>query len=191
MNKLGILAVQGDFEAHGKMLVRLGVRPVFVRTPADLQGLTGVILPGGESSTQLKFLQEEGLFTALQQFAHDGGAFFGTCAGVILLAKQVSNPAQESLGLADLTVVRNGYGRQIASRIVECESNLAARPMEMVFIRAPIIDSVGPGVDVLAALEGKPVLAQEGKVLCCTFHPELTNDLTVHKHFLTFVSNGR
>ena len=109
---------------------------------------------------------------------------------MILLAKHVSHPAQGSLGLADLSVVRNGYGRQIVSRVVEGESKLSPRPLEMVFIRAPIIESVGPDVNVLASLEGKPVLAQQGRVLCCTFHPELTSDPTVHQHFLGLVPNG-
>jgi 5'-phosphate synthase pdxT subunit len=190
MKKVGILAVQGDFEAHGHVLARLGVEPVFVRTQANLRGLRGMILPGGESSTQLQFLQEEGLFGALQQLARDGGAFLGTCAGTILLAKQVSNPAQDSLGLADVFVVRNGYGRQIVSRVVQGQSTLAALPLEMVFIRAPIIESVGSGVQVLASLEGKPVLVQQGRVLCSTFHPELTCDATVHRHFLELVPNG-
>ncbi len=190
MKRVGILAVQGDFEAHGKMVERLGAEPVFVRTPEDLQGLKGVILPGGESSTQLKFLQEEGLFSALQKFARDGGAFFGTCAGVILLAKQVTNPAQDSLAIADISVVRNGYGRQIVSRVVQGDSKLGGAPLEMVFIRAPIIESCGPAVSVLASLEGKPVLVQQGSVLGCTFHPELTEDASVHRHFLAMVPNG-
>lgn len=191
MKKVGIVAVQGDYEAHGKMLERLGVEPVFVRKPSEMAGLRGVILPGGESSTQLKFLQEEGLFGALQQFSRDGGAFFGTCAGVILLAREVKNPAQDSLGLADISVVRNAYGRQIVSRVVQGESQLdGAAALEMVFIRAPIIESTGAGVKVLASFEGKPVLARQGKVLCCTFHPELTDDPAVHRHFLQMVPNG-
>lgn len=190
MKKVGILAVQGDFEAHGKMLERLGVEPVFVRTPADMAGLRGMILPGGESSTQLKFLQSEGLFDALQKFARDGGAFFGTCAGVILLANKVANPEQESLHLTDVCVRRNGYGRQIVSRVVQAASKLGGAPLEMVFIRAPIIESTGNDVQILSELEGRPVLTQQGKVLCCTFHPELTENTAVHRHFLTLVPNG-
>lgn len=190
MKKVGILAVQGDFEAHGKMLQRLGVEPVFVRKPADMGGLRGIILPGGESSTQLKFLQSEGLFEALQKFARDGGALFGTCAGAILLADKVANPEQESLQLTELSVRRNGYGRQIVSRVVQGPSKLGREPLEMVFIRAPIIESTGKGVQVLSELEGHPVLTQQGKVLCCTFHPELTEDTAVHQHFLTLVPNG-
>jgi len=190
VKKIGILAVQGDYEAHGKMFERLGVAPVFVRTPADLAGLRGLVLPGGESTTQLKFLQNEGLFAAVRQFARDGGALFGTCAGVILLAREVRNPAQDSLRLADLVAVRNGYGRQVDSRVTMGKSTLAADPLEMVFIRAPRIESIGGGVQVLATVEQSPVLVQQAKVLCCTFHPELTADLTVHRHFLTLVPNG-
>jgi len=190
MKKIGILAVQGDYEAHGRMLQRLGVAPVFVRTPADLVGLRGLILPGGESTTQLKFLQNEGLFAAVQQFAKDGGALFGTCAGVILLAREVKNPPQDSLGLADFVALRNGYGRQVDSCVVSGKSTLTEQPLEMVFIRAPKIESLGQGVQVLAAFEQSPVLVQQGKVLCCTFHPELTDDVTVHSHFLSLVPNG-
>ena len=190
MTRIGILAVQGDFEAHAAMVARLGAEPVFVRTPTDLAGLKALILPGGESTTQLKFLQGEGLFDAVKAFAAAGGALFGTCAGVILLARQVSNPAQESLGLADISVQRNAYGRQTESRVVTGASKLAAQPLEMVFIRAPKIEKVGAGVEVLAEFEHSPVLVQQGRVLCCTFHPELTTDVTIHRHFLTMVPNG-
>ena len=182
--KIGILAVQGDFEAHAAMLAGLGAETVEVRTVADLAGCDGLILPGGESTTQLQFLQEEGLYDAVKQFAAYGGAIFGTCAGAILLASEVKNPAQASLGLLDMTVLRNGYGRQLASDVFFGSSKLKDVPMEMVFIRAPIIESVGPGVDVLAEYEGKPVLVQKGNVMAATFHPELTEDGTVHKHFL-------
>jgi 5'-phosphate synthase pdxT subunit len=190
MKRVGILAVQGDFEAHGKMLECLGVTPVFVRKPADLAGLRGLILPGGESSTQLRFLQDEGLFAAIQEFAAEGGALFGTCAGAILLADRVMNPAQDSLGLVRLTVVRNGYGRQLDSRVVQGACSLTDVPLEMVFIRAPVIEAAGPGVAVLAEREGRPVLVQQGNVLAATFHPELTRDTTVHAHFLQLVRNG-
>ncbi len=173
------------------MLEKLGAEPVFVRTPADLQGLRGLILPGGESSTQLQFLREEGLFDAVQEFARQGGALFGTCAGVILLAREVSNPKQESLGLADISVVRNAYGRQVDSHVVQGKSKLGGAPLEMVFIRAPKIAAMGKDVEVLATEEEMPVLIQQGKVLCSTFHPELTEDLTIHRHFLDMVPNGR
>ncbi|MBI3406460.1 MAG: pyridoxal 5'-phosphate synthase glutaminase subunit PdxT, partial [Acidobacteria bacterium] len=156
--KIGLLAVQGDFEAHGRMLDRLGVGHVEVKTPADLAGCSGVILPGGESSAQLKFLQEEGLQAALLQFAKDGGAFFGTCAGAILLASEVKNPSQGSLGLMNTVVLRNGYGRQIASEVLQAKTTLNDQPMEMVFIRAPIIESIGKDVEILGRRGEKPVL---------------------------------
>jgi len=188
--KIGILAVQGDFEAHGKVLERLGVEHVYVRTPAELDGVDGVILPGGESTTQLKFLSEEGLKEALEKFAANGGAFFGTCAGAILLAREVRNPRQASLGFADLVVLRNAYGRQLASHVCAAPSKLKDQPLEMVFIRAPIIEEMGRDVEVLAEAGGKPVLVRQGRVLVATFHPELTADTTVHEYFLKLVRNG-
>ena len=188
--KIGILAVQGDFEAHAKMLARLGVEHCLVKTPAELAELQGIILPGGESTTHLKILLEEGLLDALRQFAKNGGALFGTCAGAILLAREVKNPAQESLGLLDVTVVRNGYGRQVASDVRAGSTKLKAEPLEMVFIRAPLFESPGPGVEVLAECDGRPVMLQQGRILAATFHPELTEDSTVHRHFLTLISNG-
>jgi len=189
--KIGILAVQGDFEAHGAMLANLGVATVEVRTVEDLAGCDGLILPGGESTTQLQFLQEEGLYDAVKQFAADGGAIFGTCAGAILLAREVKNPGQASLGLLDMTVLRNAYGRQLASDVFFGPSKLTDVPIEMVFIRAPIIESAGSGVEVLAEYEGKPVLVQKGNVMAATFHPELTEDNTVHKHFLELAGPNR
>ncbi len=182
--KVGILAVQGDFEAHAATLARLGVEYVFVRTPRDLEGVDAVILPGGESTTQWKFLVEEGLDNSLLAHAAKGGAIFGTCAGAILLAREVQNPPQKSLGLADITVIRNGYGRQLASEVRHGATAISSEPIEMVFIRAPIIEHVGPGVEVLAKSEGQPVLIRQGQILIATFHPELTSDTTVHEYFL-------
>jgi len=182
--KVGILAVQGDFEAHARTLARLGVEYVFVRTPRDLEGVSAVILPGGESTTQWKFLVEEGLDKCLLAHAARGGAIFGTCAGAILLAREVHNPAQQSLGLADITVIRNGYGRQLASEVRHGTTAISAQPIEMVFIRAPIIERVGPEVLVLAKSDGQPVLIRQGHILIATFHPELTSDITVHEYFL-------
>jgi 5'-phosphate synthase pdxT subunit len=186
--KIGILAVQGDFAAHAVRLAELGADTVEVRTVRDLDGCDGLILPGGESTTQLQFLQEEGLFEAVKKFAADGGAVFGTCAGAILLAAEVKSPAQASLGLLDMTVLRNGYGRQLASDVFFGSSKLTDVPMEMVFIRAPIIERVGAGVEVLAEYGGKPVLVQQGNLMAGTFHPELTQDATVHRHFLQLVA---
>ena len=182
--KIGILAIQGDYEAHASVLERLGVAHTYVRNPSDLAGLSGIILPGGESSTHLKVMTEEGLFDALKQFAANGGAFFGTCAGAILLARDVHGPSQASLGLIDISVLRNGYVRQLASDVHSGPTKLHKQPLEMVFIRAPIIESIGPGVEVLAEDAGHPVLVEQGRVLASTFHPELTSDNTVHQHFL-------
>ena len=182
--KIGILAVQGDFEAHAAMLAQLGAETVEVRTTKDLQDCDGLILPGGESTTQLQFLKEEGLYDAIKKFAADGGAIFGTCAGAILLASKVENPEQASLSLLDMTVLRNGYGRQIASDVVTGTSSLKDGPLEMVFIRAPIIESVGDGVGVLAEYDGKPTLVQKNRIIAATFHPELTDDPSVHLLFL-------
>ncbi len=182
--KIGILAVQGDFEAHAAMLAGMGINTREVRTPADLEGCDGLILPGGESTTQLQFLQEEGLSNAIREFASEGGAIFGTCAGAILLATEVKNPAQNSLGLLDMTVLRNAYGRQIASEVASGPSTLKKEDLEMVFIRAPIIERAGPGVEVLAEYAGKPALVQKERIMAATFHPELTDDTTVHERFV-------
>ncbi len=186
--KIGILAVQGDFEAHAAMLGQLNVESVEVRTPADLDGCDGLILPGGESTTQLQFLQEEGLAEAIGKFARQGGAIFGTCAGAILLATEVENPKQDSLKLLDMTVLRNAYGRQIASDVVTGPTTLKKEPLEMVFIRGPVIERAGPGLKVLAEYAGKPALVQQDHIMAATFHPELTDDTTVHQHFLGLVA---
>jgi pyridoxal 5'-phosphate synthase pdxT subunit len=188
--KIGILAIQGDFQAHAAMLQELGADTVEVRTVADLDGCDGLVLPGGESTTQLQFLQEEGLYDAIRKFSNEGGAIFGTCAGAILLATKVKNPAQDSLKLLDMTVLRNGYGRQLASDVFFGSTTLKKDPLEMVFIRGPIIEKVAPGVTVLARFDGKPALVQKGHILAATFHPELTSDTTVHEHFLKLAANG-
>lgn len=188
--RIGILAVQGDYEAHGKMIQKLGATPVHVRSAAELRDIDGLILPGGESTAQWKFLVEEGLLEPIREFAHKRGAVFGTCAGVILLAKVVQNPPQESLGLVDITVRRNAYGRQLASEVRVGVTKLKDEPVEMVFIRAPIIDDFGESIEVLAEFEGKPVLIRQGKIVGATFHPELTDDPTVHEYFLKITKNG-
>ena len=191
--KIGILAVQGGFEAHAAMLAGMGVESVEVRTSEDLAGCDGLILPGGESTTQLQFLREEGLGAAIQKFAAEGKAIFGTCAGAILLATEVKNPAQDSLALLDMTVLRNGYGRQVHSDVVRGPSTLKKEPLEMVFIRGPVIERVGPNVEVLAEYAGKPALVQKGRVMASAFHPELTSDTTVHDRFVKMAaekSNG-
>jgi 5'-phosphate synthase pdxT subunit len=188
--KIGILAIQGDFQAHAEMLQKLGAETVEVRTVADLHGCDGLVLPGGESTTQLQFLQEEGLSDAIRKFSGDGGAVFGTCAGAILLANKVKNPAQDSLKLLDMTILRNGYGRQLASDVFFGSTSLKTEPLEMVFIRGPIIEKVAPGIKVLAKHEGKPTLVQKDHILAATFHPELTGDTTVHEYFLKLAANG-
>jgi 5'-phosphate synthase pdxT subunit len=188
--KIGILAVQGDFAAHAAMLAGMGIEVAEVRAREDLAGCDGLILPGGESTTQLQFLQEEGLYDAIKKFAAEDKAIFGTCAGAILLATEVKNPLQESLGLLDITVLRNGYGRQVHSDVVSGPSTLKKEPMEMVFIRGPIFERVGPGVEVLAEYAGKPALVQKGKILAAAFHPELTNDTTVHQRFLELAAKS-
>lgn len=188
--KIGILAVQGDFAVHAARLRELGADTVEVRTVADLGTCDGLILPGGESTTQLQFLQEEGLYDAIRKFSAEGHAIFGTCAGAILLATQVKNPAQDSLKLMNMTVLRNAYGRQLASDVFFGPCTLTKEPLEMVFIRGPIIEKTGKGITVLAKRQGKPVLVQNGHILAATFHPELTSDPTVHLHFLELAANS-
>lgn len=190
MKKVGILALQGDFEAHSRALERAGAEPVLVRTAEDLKHVDGLIIPGGESTTMLKLLDFMDLKAPLAEFAAEKPVF-GTCAGAILLAREVRNPPQDSLGLVDLTVERNAYGRQIDSRIArihpnkDFEKRAGAGDLEAVFIRAPIIRRTGPGVAVLGQYEGDPVLVEEGRNLVATFHPELTQDLRVHRLFLS------
>jgi 5'-phosphate synthase pdxT subunit len=182
--KIGVLAIQGDYEAHGKMLERLGVHPVYVRSASDLEGLRGLILPGGESTTHLKVAREEGLLPGIKKLAKNGGALFGTCAGAIMMAREVHGPTQESLGLMDISVLRNGYGRQLASDVEFAPTALRDEPVEMVFIRAPVIESTGKNVKVLAEFEGHPVMVEQGNLMATTFHPELTDDTTIHERFL-------
>jgi 5'-phosphate synthase pdxT subunit len=182
---VGILAVQGDFEMHAKMLERIGVPWKLVKRVADLQDAGALIMPGGESTTMLKFLEEENLGPAVREFAAQGKPVFGTCAGAILLASEVLNPPQDHLSLLDVTIERNAYGRQIDSAVRRGDCpELADHPLEMVFIRAPIIRRVGKQVRVLGRAEGLPVLVEQGKILAATFHPELTEDETIHRYFL-------
>ncbi len=190
MKRVGVLALQGDFEAHGKALERAGAEPVLVRTAAALDALDGLVIPGGESTTMLKLLQEEQMLEPLARFG-GGRPVFGTCAGAILLARDVANPAQESLALVDIGVERNGYGRQVDSRVTrlhpdpDFERRTAPGELEAVFIRAPIIRRVGAGVRVLASYGDDPVLVEQGPHLVATFHPELTTDSRVHHLFVS------
>jgi len=183
---IGVLALQGAYEAHAQTLRMLGATPKLVRTPEDLAGVAGLIMPGGESTTMLKFLERNGFFEVLQNFVRTTPTF-GTCAGAILLASHVEHPAQKSLGALDITVERNAYGRQIDSTILKAETMLPGGPLEMVFIRAPRITRLGPGVETLASREGFPVLVRSGHLLAATFHPELSDDTRIHKLFLDVV----
>jgi 5'-phosphate synthase pdxT subunit len=187
--RIGVLAIQGDFAAHAQALVDAGAEVIEVRKPEELAGLDGLILPGGESTTMLKFLERGGFLDALKEFG-TSKPVFGTCAGSILLAKEVRHPAQVSLGLLDAVVERNAYGRQIDSTILMVPSSLGEEPLEMVFIRAPRIVETGPSVEVLARRDGFPVLVRQGKLMVATFHPELSADRRVHQLFVdTVVGN--
>jgi pyridoxal 5'-phosphate synthase pdxT subunit len=188
--RIGVLAIQGDFAAHSNALEEAGAEAAEVRKPAELEGLDGLILPGGESTTFLKFLERDGLLESLQHFLAEKPAF-GTCAGCILLARNVSHPAQQSLALMDISVERNAYGRQIDSAIQTSETKLPGGPLEMVYIRAPRIASVGEGVEVLAERDGFPVLVRQGRLLAATFHPELSSDRRVHQLFVDMVREQR
>lgn len=191
-SRIGVLALQGSFALHRASLERLGVAVSEVRKAAQLEGLDGLILPGGESSTMLKFLLEEGMYDPLREFGESGGAMYGTCAGAILLARTVENPAQSSLGLLDLSIRRNGYGRQIDSHLATIACPELGEPeLPVVMIRAPVIADQGPGVQVLASHRGQPVLVREGRVLASTFHPELTDDLRVHSYFVEMARAAR
>jgi pyridoxal 5'-phosphate synthase pdxT subunit len=184
--RIGVLALQGDFAAHAQALKDAGAEAIEVRKPAELAGLDGLILPGGESTTFLKFLERDGFLESLQRFIAEKPAF-GTCAGCILLARSVTHPPQPSLAALDISVERNAYGRQIDSAIRTGETKLPGGPLEMVYIRAPRIASVGHGVEVLAERDGFPVLVRQGQLLAATFHPELSSDRRVHQLFVDMV----
>jgi len=178
----GILALQGDFEAHRQAIERAGGHAIEVRTVADLEQCDGLVIPGGESTTMLKLLDQEGLTELLKRFS-EHKPVYGSCAGAILLAREVTHPAQPSLGLMDMTIERNAYGRQVDSRIARIPV-AEGGDLEAVFIRAPIIRSVGAGSTVLAQYNGDPVWVEQGRKMVTTFHPELTADLRVHRRFL-------
>jgi 5'-phosphate synthase pdxT subunit len=194
--RVGVLSLQGDFAAHGAALARAGAEPVFVRQPEEFRALDGLVIPGGESTTMLKLMgYEPGLAEALREFAGHHPVF-GTCAGAILMAEEVTGPAQASFHLMDIGVERNAYGRQIDSRVAEIdpepEFQQRTQPgkLEAVFIRAPIIRRVGAGARVLAWYRGDPVLVEQGPHLAATFHPELTADTRVHALFLEKLSHA-
>ena len=181
---IGVLALQGDFDAHCRRLEELGAKVVLVKKPEQLDGIDGLVIPGGESGTFLKLLGEEG-FAKLKEFVH-AKPTFGTCAGAILLATEVENPPQAGLGALDIRIRRNAYGRQVDSSIRE--GRLGDSPLEMVFIRAPKIERVGPKVEVIATEGTDPVAVRQGKVMAATFHPELSDDTRVHQAFLDLCS---
>jgi len=183
---IGVLAIQGDFDAHKKRLEQLGADVVLVRKPEQLDQIDGLVIPGGESGAFLKILGEEG-FATLKEFVRVKPTF-GTCAGAIMLAREVTNPPQPGLGALDIRIRRNAYGRQIDSSIRT--GQLGDSPLEMVFIRAPKIEQLGPGVKVVATEGNDPVVVREGKTMAATFHPELSDDTRVHQTFLEVVRNG-
>ena len=187
--KIGVLAIQGDYEAHKARLEQLGAEVTLVRKPEQLDDIDGIVIPGGESSTFLNFLSERGFLEKLRDFVSTKPTF-GTCAGAILLATKVENPPQPSLNALDIRIRRNAYGRQIDSSIREAETKLGDKPLEMVFIRAPKIMDTGKKVEVLATHNGDPVLVRQGKIMAATFHPELSEDTRVHQEFLKLVKNG-
>src|SRR5690348_16434680 len=186
---VGVLAIQGDYEAHKQRLEQLGAVVTLVRKPEQLDSIDAIVIPGGESSTFLNFLAERGFLEKLRDFVRTKPTF-GTCAGAILLANSVENPPQQSLQALDIRIRRNAYGRQNESSIREGSTMLGEKPLEMVFIRAPKIVSTGKGVEVLASESGDPVLVRQGKIMASTFHPELSDDTRVHQEFLELVKNG-
>jgi 5'-phosphate synthase pdxT subunit len=184
--RIGVLALQGDYDAHAQALREAGAEPVLVRKPEDLAQIDGLIIPGGESTTFLKFLERDGFLSSLRDFVRTKPTF-GTCAGCILLATEVTHPPQKSLGALNATVERNAYGRQIDSSIHTAATELPGGPLEMVYIRAPRIVKTGEGVQVLAERDGFPVLVEQGHILAATFHPELSQDRRVHQRFVDLV----
>jgi 5'-phosphate synthase pdxT subunit len=188
--RIGVLAIQGDYDAHAQALREAGAEPVLIRKPEQLSAIDGLIIPGGESTTFLKFLERDGFLASLRAFVQNKPTF-GTCAGCILLATEVTHPPQASLGVLNATVERNAYGRQIDSAIQTSDTQLPGGPLEMVYIRAPRIAKTGPGVKVLAERDGFPVLVEQGHLMAATFHPELSTDRRVHQRFVDLVRSYR
>ena len=188
--RIGVLAIQGDYERHSAALSEAGAQPSLVKFSSELAHLDGLVLPGGESTTMLKFLDRDGFFDAIQTFARSKPVF-GTCAGAILLAKDVRSPSQHSLGVLDMVVERNAYGAQRDSAILTLDTGLPGGPMETVFIRAPRIVSTGPEVEVLAERDGFPVLVRQGRNMAATFHPEMSADRRIHQLFVKSVRGAR
>jgi 5'-phosphate synthase pdxT subunit len=192
--QIGVLAIQGDYERHAAALEESGAQPSLIKTPNALESLDALILPGGESTTMLKFLERAGFFDALKTFAQQKPVF-GTCAGAILLAKEVRSPSQVSLGILDIAVERNAYGAQRDSAILTLDTKLPGGPLETVFIRAPrivsILNAASPEVEILAERDGFPVLVRQGRTMAATFHPELSTDRRVHRLFVDAVISSK
>lgn len=188
MSGVGVLALQGDYEAHARALARLGVSASFPRTAAEIRALDALVIPGGESTTLRKLMEGTGIEEAIRDHARDGKPLFATCAGAILVSRAVHNPEGEGLGLLDAEITRNAYGRQLDSAVVPLtdldRTTLGEEPLEGVFIRAPRFERVGPGVAILARRDGAPVLVRSENVLAATFHPELGTDERIHRLFL-------
>jgi 5'-phosphate synthase pdxT subunit len=190
MTRIGVLALQGGFAAHERAFAGLPAEVVEVRRVAELSGLDGLVIPGGESSTLLNLMADEPWFGALREFHAGGGSLMGTCAGAILLSKAVTDPIQESLGLLDARIARNAFGRQVDSFETTLDVPALAGTLEAVFIRAPRFTALGPDVEVLARLDGEPVMVREGRVLALTFHPELTRDAKLHAYFVAMTKDA-
>jgi 5'-phosphate synthase pdxT subunit len=186
---IGILAIQGDYDAHKIRLEELGAKTLLVKKPEQLDSVDAIVIPGGESSTMLKFLERDGFLEKLREFVRVKPSF-GTCAGAILLAKEVENPTQQSLGAMDMCVRRNAYGRQLDSSIQEAETKIPGGPLEMVFIRAPKLSKLGKNVEVLASFGDDPVLVRQNHLMAATFHPELSPDPRAHEAFLQLVRDS-
>ncbi len=184
MNRIGVLALQGDFEAHARKLGHVGAQILEVRRPEQLRSVRGLVLPGGESTTLLNLMQDAPWFEQLRTFHERGGAILATCAGTILISREVREPSQASLGLMDAVIQRNGYGRQVDSFEAQLDVAGCDAPLHAIFIRAPRFLALGPRVVVLARFEGEPVLVQEGRILAATFHPELSDDSGLHRQFV-------
>lgn len=187
--KIGVLALQGSVIEHVKMLKRCCVEPVLVKLPHELKEINGLIIPGGESTTIGKLIDEYELDKEIKRRYEGGMPIYGTCAGAILLAKEIVGSRQPKLGLMDISVRRNDYGRQIDS--FEAKLNIFDKPFRGIFIRAPVIDSIHNGCKILAEFDNKPVMVEQGNLLASTFHPELTNDLRIHKYFIGMIDRSR
>lgn len=187
--KIGVLALQGSVKEHVDMLKKCRVEPVIVKLPRDLKEINGLIIPGGESTTLGKLMKEYGLDKTIKRRYQEGMPIYGTCAGAILLAKEIVDSKQPKLGLMDISIKRNWCGRQIDS--FETELNIFDKPFRGIFIRAPVINSFHNGCKIIAEFENKPVMVEQGNLLVSTFHPELTDDLRLHKYFIEMINNKR